>query len=116
MSIIINHLYVLGLRMLLKPNEEKPELFTDPAYSESCHWYLSTSQLTSEYFDGYGWGEVVPDGYGVAYMIKENSLHFNVTSMKLGSKQMTHYLAEAADDMRRVMEASLAAETAKAKL
>ncbi|KAI8055789.1 acyltransferase ChoActase/COT/CPT [Syncephalis plumigaleata] len=108
--------HLFGLRMLLKSNEEKPEIFTDPAYPESCHWYLSTSQLTSEYFDGYGWGEVVPDGYGVAYMIKENSLHFNVTSMKLGSKQMTHYLAEAADDMRQVMEASLAAEAAKAKL
>ncbi|EXX78513.1 carnitine O-acetyltransferase CAT2 [Rhizophagus irregularis DAOM 197198w] len=54
--------HLFGLRMSLKSNEKKPTIFTDPAYAKSTHWNLSTSQLSSEYFQGYGWGEVVPDG------------------------------------------------------
>lgn len=107
--------HLLGLRMCLKPNEPKPTIFTDPAYGRSCHWNLSTSQLTSEHFFGYGWGEVVPDGYGVAYMIKENSLHFNVVSMKLGSHRLVHCLTEACEDIRDVMEKASVCEL-KAKL
>lgn len=118
--------HLLGLRLSLKPDETKPALFTDPAYAYSSHWYLSTSQLTSEYFEGYGWGEVQPDGFGIAYMIKNNSLHFNVASVKdltvhgtksvAGTQKMRAYLEEAADDMRHVFEAGLPAEPVKAKL
>jgi len=44
--------------MSLKPGEQKPAIFMDPTYAKSTHWNLSTSQLSSEYFQGYGWGEV----------------------------------------------------------
>ncbi|RIA85327.1 acyltransferase ChoActase/COT/CPT [Glomus cerebriforme] len=50
--------HLLGLRMSLEPHEQKPAIFTDPTYAKSSHWNLSTSQLSSEYFQGYGWGEV----------------------------------------------------------
>ena len=118
--------HLLGLRMSLLPGEAKPAIFTDPTYSFSSHWYMSTSQLTSEYFEGYGWGEVVPDGFGIAYMVKNNSLHFNVAGLKNlvvhgqrvgGPEQMRHYLEEAASDMRLVFESQLAkSEGVKAKL
>ncbi|KAG5457238.1 MAG: carnitine O-acetyltransferase [Olpidium bornovanus] len=108
-------LFYQGLRMLLKPEEPKPAIFTDPAYAKSAHWQLSTSQLTSSHFSGYGWGEVVPDGFGVAYMIKGRSLHFNVVSMKLGSERLVQYLSEAAGDMRDVLEKVLGPEI-KSKL
>ncbi|KAI0241817.1 Carnitine O-acetyltransferase mitochondrial [Massospora cicadina] len=74
--------HLLGLRLSLKKGEPTPELFKDPSFLKSSHWNLSTSQLSSEYFDGYGWGEVVPDGYGIAYMIKRNALHFNVVALQ----------------------------------
>ncbi|KAL7750452.1 Carnitine O-acetyltransferase mitochondrial [Sorochytrium milnesiophthora] len=110
--------HLLGLRLLLGPNDPKPSIFSDPAYTNSCHWNLSTSQLTSEYYDGYGWGEVVPDGYGLAYMIKENSVHVNMTSQKLGALRLRHYMTEALQDMRKVCEATVApaAPLQKAKL
>jgi carnitine O-acetyltransferase len=57
--------HLLGLKLLLKPTEKLPEIFTDKAFAYTKHWNLSTSQITSEYYEGYGWGEVVPDGYGV---------------------------------------------------
>ncbi|TPX61639.1 hypothetical protein PhCBS80983_g00947 [Powellomyces hirtus] len=109
----------LGLKLALKPHEPVPEFFKDPAFEYSKHWYLSTSQISSEYYDGYGWGEVVPDGFGIAYMVKERSLHFNVASLnEMRPDRMHHYLAEALRDMRVVFEASMAASAPapKAKL
>ncbi|CAG8541519.1 20175_t:CDS:2, partial [Gigaspora rosea] len=102
--------HLFGLRMSLRPGEEKPAIFTDPIYIKSTHWYLSTSQLSSEYFVGYGWGEVVPDGYGIAYQVNANVLSFNVVSMHLNNQQMCHYLREAADEMKEVFEHAQAKE------
>jgi carnitine O-acetyltransferase len=64
--------HLFGLKKLLGPNDEIPAIYKDPAYAYSSHWFLSTSQLSSEYFNGYGWSQVVDDGFGIAYMINEN--------------------------------------------
>lgn len=58
--------HFFGLKKMIQPGEPTPEVYTDPMFSKSNHWELSTSQLSSEYFDGWGYGEVVPDGYGLA--------------------------------------------------
>ena len=64
--------HLLGLKLCLKEGEEMPAVYKDPAYGYSSSWFLSTSQLSSEYFNGYGWSQVIDDGYGIAYMINEN--------------------------------------------
>jgi len=64
--------HLFGLKKLIQEGEEVPELFKDPAYSYSSTWYISSSQLSSEYFNGYGWSEVIEQGWGIAYMINEN--------------------------------------------
>ena len=66
--------HLFGLKKVLKEGEELPALYKDPAFSYSNSWYVSSSQLSSEYFDGYGWSQVVDDGFGIAYMINENRL------------------------------------------
>ncbi|KAJ3127115.1 Carnitine O-acetyltransferase mitochondrial [Nowakowskiella sp. JEL0407] len=100
--------HLLGLKLLVDKNMEMPKLFKDKAFEISKHWNLSTSQITSEYYDGYGWGEVVPDGFGIAYMIKEKSIHFNVVGRKaMNAERMRDFLGKALDDMRAVFEAEL---------
>lgn len=106
--------HLFGLKKLLGPNDEVPTLYKDPAYAYSCKWFISTSQLSSEYFNGYGWSQVVDDGWGIAYMINENSIQFNVVSKGLGSARMSFYLNEAAGDIRDLLLPTL--ESAKAKL
>lgn len=64
--------HLFGLKKCLQADEELPEIYKDKAYTYSGTWYLSTSQLSSEYFNGYGWSQVVDDGFGIAYMINEN--------------------------------------------
>ena len=64
--------HLFGLKKCLKEGEELPELFKDPVYAYSGSWYISSSQLSSEYFNGYGWSQVIDEGFGIAYMINEN--------------------------------------------
>jgi carnitine O-acetyltransferase len=64
--------HLFGLKKLLQPGEELPSIYKDPAFAYSSKWFISSSQLSSEYFNGYGWSQVVDDGWGIAYMINEN--------------------------------------------
>ncbi|KAL6719857.1 Carnitine O-acetyltransferase mitochondrial [Lecanora helva] len=95
--------HLFGLKKCLREGEEVPALFQDRAYSYSGTWYLSTSQLSSEYFNGYGWSQVVDDGFGIAYMINENSIQFNIVSKGLGCERMSFFLNEAAGDIRDLL-------------
>jgi carnitine O-acetyltransferase len=98
---------LFGLKKLLKPSEPVPAIFTDPMYSYSSSWYISSSQLSSEFFNGYGWSQVIDGGFGLAYMINENSIQVNIVSKKLVSERMKFYLNEAADDMADVLSSEL---------
>ncbi|KKZ68392.1 carnitine O-acetyltransferase [[Emmonsia] crescens] len=108
--------HLFGLKKLIAEGEKVPALFQDPAFSYSSTWFLSTSQLSSEYFNGYGWSQVVDDGFGIAYMINENSIQFNIVCKKLGAERMSFYLNEAACEMRDMLMPDLLAEAEKAKL
>ncbi|KAF2127656.1 acyltransferase ChoActase/COT/CPT [Dothidotthia symphoricarpi CBS 119687] len=105
--------HLFGLKKCLRAGEELPTLYKDPAFAYSSTWAISSSQLSSEYFNGYGWSQVVDDGWGLAYMINENSIQFNVCSKGLGSEKMSFYLNEAAGDIRDVMLPTLEAPKAK---
>ncbi|KAK5112242.1 hypothetical protein LTR62_004403 [Meristemomyces frigidus] len=105
--------HLFGLKKLLREGEEVPELFTDPAYGYSSSWFISSSQLSSEFFNGYGWSQVIDQGWGIAYMINENSIQFNIVSKNLGCERMAFFLGEAAGDIRDLMVPEL---EVKAKL
>lgn len=95
--------HLFGLKKCLQEGEQVPEIYTDPTYSYSSSWFISSSQLSSEWFNGYGWSQVIDEGWGIAYMINENSLQFNIVSKRLGVERMSHFLNEAAGDMRDLM-------------
>ncbi|RMZ90418.1 hypothetical protein DV736_g2354, partial [Chaetothyriales sp. CBS 134916] len=105
--------HLFGLKKSLAPGEEVPALFTDPAYAYSSTWFISSSQLSSEYYNGYGWSQVVDAGWGLAYMINEDSLQFNVVSKRLGCDRMSFFLNEAASEIRNILLPSLAPPKAK---
>ncbi|KAF8158529.1 acyltransferase ChoActase/COT/CPT, partial [Crassisporium funariophilum] len=98
--------HLFGLKKLLKEGETLPEIYTDPAFSKSSHWELSTSQLSSKYFDGWGYGEVVTDGYGLSYSIGDDYIRWTITSLKLNTAELKHYLAEAATEVKHMLEAA----------
>ncbi|KAF1316257.1 Carnitine o-acetyltransferase, partial [Globisporangium splendens] len=106
--------HLLGLRMLLKPGEKVP-FFEDPPMTKSRYWLISTSHLTNELFDGWGWGEVVPEGLGIAYSIKANSIQFNIACRKYDNwaARMGHLLEESLVEMQQLFAVDSAAATAK---
>lgn len=63
-----------------------------------------TPLLRSPYFQNWGWGEVVPDGLGIAYMALPRSLVFNLSSMNMGTRRMREALCKALRDMRALCE------------
>ncbi|TFK39028.1 acyltransferase ChoActase/COT/CPT [Crucibulum laeve] len=108
--------HLFGLKKLLKEGEELPEIYKDEAFAKSSHWELSTSQLSSKYFDGWGYGEVVPDGYGLSYAIGDDYIRWTITSLKLRTAELKHHLAEAATEVKQMLEAAAKAEKGKGKL
>eukprot|EP01006_Ploeotia_vitrea_P029396 TRINITY_DN61952_c0_g1_i1.p1 TRINITY_DN61952_c0_g1~~TRINITY_DN61952_c0_g1_i1.p1 ORF type:complete len:742 (+),score=90.42 TRINITY_DN61952_c0_g1_i1:18-2243(+) len=54
--------------------------FNDAGVSKSSRWVLSTSHCGSPSLRLFGFGPVVIGGFGIGYMIKNNSISFNVTS------------------------------------
>jgi len=69
-----------GLKLLLDSKKgETAAIFEDSLFSDCSHWFVSTSNLSSPLLDGWGWGEVVTDGIGVAYNIKPSRICANVT-------------------------------------
>ena len=50
----------LEKKKMVKEGEPTPEIYTDPAYSRTNHWELSTSNLSSPCLDGWGYGEGKP--------------------------------------------------------
>ncbi|CAN6640543.1 carnitine O-acetyltransferase, mitochondrial [Trichomonascus vanleenenianus] len=99
--------HFFGLKKFLDPSKPVPALYEDPMFAYSCNWYLSTSQLSSEYFNGYGWSQVIDDGFGCAYMINNDHININVVSKKVGSEKLKYYLNEAADDLAAVFGSEL---------
>ncbi|KIJ55759.1 hypothetical protein M422DRAFT_240375 [Sphaerobolus stellatus SS14] len=98
--------HLLGLRMSLREGETAPEVFSDPVYTRSSRWTLSTSAIWSKHFPAYGWGEVVADGFGVAYMTGHNDrLQFTVTSRtEMPNAKFVEEIARAAEDLRELFE------------
>ncbi|KAH8998487.1 acyltransferase ChoActase COT CPT [Lactarius akahatsu] len=96
--------HLFGLKKVLKEGEALPEIYKDPAFSRSSHWELSTSQLSSQYLDGWGYGEVVPDGYGLSYSIGDEYIRWTITSLKLDSEAFKACIADAATETRQMME------------
>ncbi|GJJ10950.1 hypothetical protein Clacol_005179 [Clathrus columnatus] len=94
--------HLLGLKKLIHETEKVPELFSDPVYLRGSRWTLSTSAIWSKHFPVYGWGEVVPDGFGVAYMTGyDDRLQFTITSRKeMPNAEFIKEIAKAAQDMR----------------
>ncbi|ODV84086.1 hypothetical protein CANARDRAFT_29532 [[Candida] arabinofermentans NRRL YB-2248] len=100
--------HLFGLSQLSDPTESKHELFTNPMFKYSSYWYLSTSQLSSEEFNGYGWAPVVPEGLGLAYMVNSDWLHVNVTCFKdnmfgLKGDELVYYLGCAASELKELL-------------
>ncbi|GMH68251.1 hypothetical protein TrST_g5436 [Triparma strigata] len=81
------------------------ELFNDEVYKESKNWRLSTSNVSHPSLRRFGFGPVVGDGYGLGYLVGEDTFSVNVTNFKGGGtdgERMKREIEEAVDGLRKL--------------
>lgn len=108
--------HFFGLKQMLRPGEPLPGIFSDEVFGYSSTWYLSTSQVPSEFFQSWGWSQVIDDGFGLAYLVNSDWLHVHISCKKgngLRSDLMKWFLVDSANEMKTVLSSTLAP---KAKL
>jgi carnitine O-acetyltransferase len=98
--------HFFGMSMLVGTNEQTPDLYNDPVFQRSKRWRVSTSHLTHAKFDGWGYGQVVPDGVGLAYSIHPRNCLFTITALKHTewTNKLSQLLEEALLEVRTLLE------------
>jgi carnitine O-acetyltransferase len=99
--------HLLGLRMLVQPEEESPKLFTDPAFKLSSTYQLSTSNMTPGTYLYGGFGAVCADGYGVNYAVDKESMKFSCSNWKgstTDSRRFTHTMLQSIQDLQKLIK------------
>lgn len=108
--------HLFGLLQMIREGEEVPSIFKDPVFKYSSTWYISSSQVPSEFFQSWGWSQVIDEGFGLAYLVNSEWLHVHISCKKgygLKSDYLKYYLTEAANEMKQILSTQL---PAKAKL
>jgi hypothetical protein len=73
--------HLFALRSLAeKYNLDVPAFFSSPAWTTLNHTILSTSNCGNPSLRLFGFGPVVPDGFGIGYIIKDSAIHFTISS------------------------------------
>lgn len=98
--------HFFGLSMELKDGEAAPAIYSHPLFVRSKRWRVSTSHLSHPKFDNWGFGEVVPDGVGLAYAIQPECCVFNITALAKNryTERLSHHLEEALLEMYSLIE------------
>ena len=104
--------HLLGLSMLVQDGEALPDLYNDPVFQRAKRWRVSTSHLTHPKLDGWGYGQVVPDGVGLAYSIHPRHCIFNITALKHTgwTDKLSYLLEEALLELRTAIEVHAATQ------
>lgn len=94
--------HFLGLALAVKEGEEAPPLLSHPLFARSKTWRVSTSHLTHPRFDSWGYGEVTPNGVGLAYSIHPDNCMFCITALREHDwpERLSHLLEEALLEMQ----------------
>ena len=94
--------HLLGLSLSLSDGEIAPALYSHPLYTRAKTWRVSTSHLTHPRFDSWGYGEVTPNGVGLAYSIHPYHCMFCITALREHDwpERLSHLLEEALLEMQ----------------
>lgn len=80
-------LYSLWNKQHSGTDEKPPEIFTGKGYATTNHVVLSTSNCGNPALRIFGFGPVVPDGFGIGYIIQDNGVTICASSKHLQTKR-----------------------------
>ncbi|OQR89993.1 choline/Carnitine O-acyltransferase [Thraustotheca clavata] len=83
---------------------------SSPIRANSTNFQLSTSNVTMPFLQYFTFGAVVPSGYGLGYLIQNNSIPINITSYKdsnlTDSAKFSKSVTDALDTVRVIAEST----------
>ena len=82
--------------------DSEPQLFSDIGWRNLGHDTLSTSNGSSDALKLFCFGPVVDDGFGVGYIIKKDSLHFNVTSRTAMADSLKQFVSHVNESLLEI--------------
>ncbi len=75
--------HLLGLKLIALENGiNLPEIYKDVAYQRACHYFISSSQVSSKFEAVTSYGPAVEDGYGACYNITEKKISFGLSAYR----------------------------------
>lgn len=109
------HLYALHnlwkkMQAERSDDQPAPKIFTDAGYAKLNHTVVSTSNCGNPALRMFGFGPVVPDGFGIGYIIKDDGITVCASSKHLQTKRFLDTLeAYLLDTQRMIIETYKAA-------
>mmetsp|Transcript_1714 Transcript_1714/g.2580 ORF Transcript_1714/g.2580 Transcript_1714/m.2580 type:complete len:636 (+) Transcript_1714:136-2043(+) len=98
--------HLTALKNIAEMNGKDLGFFKSEGYTKSNTFVMSTSNVTTPFFDLFGFGAVVPHGYGFGYQTLPESLPFCITSFKscpeTGSKKMADAVEESLHEFKKL--------------
>lgn len=89
--------------------KELPEIFNDNGYLTMRYDFISTSGMAYDNVKYRIFGPIVEDGYGLAYILLDESISINIscmTSEKENAKKLTDHLIEALHELRLIAKSA----------
>jgi len=97
------HLFALKC-IALRKNLPVPTFFESKAWKTLNHTVLSTSNCGNPALRLFGFGPVVPDGFGIGYVIKDRALSYSVASMHRQTKRYVYTLQNTLKEMQELLK------------
>jgi len=97
--------HLFALKCIAEKNDVAiPPFFGSDAWKALNHTVLSTSNCGNPALRLFGFGPVVPDGFGIGYIIKNNSLQYSISSKHRQTKRFAHTLHKVLLDFKEMMQ------------
>jgi len=97
------HLY--ALQCIAEKNDiQVPELFKSKAWEILNHTVLSTSNCGNPAIRLFGFGPVVPDGFGIGYIIKDNGIQYSISSKHRQTRRFAKTLQQTLTEIGQMLK------------
>lgn len=101
------HLFALKCiaeRQCAMTGARKPRFFKSEAWKKLNHTVISTSNCGNPALRLFGFGPVVPDGFGIGYVIKADGLSYTVSSKHRQNRRYVRSLLKCLKEMEALLE------------
>jgi carnitine O-acetyltransferase len=98
--------HFFGLSALIEGSEKAPSLYSNELFNHSKRWRVSTSNLTHPKVVNWGFGQVVPEGVGIAYSVHAQSCVFNIVGLQDTNvtDRLSKLLDESLEELRTLVD------------